>query len=89
MGPAPDAVMETLAVLRVGVEFRTHEGTGEMCVLRRDGVGILVGDELDELVARGWVSVDGDEVSVTESGNYQLRRWLKRTNRELDYGRLK
>lgn len=86
MTPPSEAVLETLAVLRVGVEFVAHEGTGQMCVVRRDGAAILVGDELDELVERGWVATEDDSVTVTSAGCYALQRWLRRTGRELDYG---
>ncbi|VTT98911.1 unnamed protein product [Gemmataceae bacterium] len=35
-----------------------------------------LGEEIDELVGRGWLRCDGDRVEATEAGRYWCRRWL-------------
>jgi hypothetical protein len=69
---------KTLAALAHADEFVACEETGEMWAIIGD-YKVPVGDELDELLARGYVEErDGDRLVLTESGLYQAAKWLRK-----------
>lgn len=79
-----DAAYQTLAAVRMGREFVYDDVTGRMVVVLRPGEGCEIGDELDELIARGWVTADGERITVSSAGCYHLERWMRKTGMELN-----
>lgn len=54
--------------------FGTLPDRNQMFSFQPDGPPWAVGDELDELTARGWVDVGADRITVTEAGRYWANR---------------
>lgn len=79
-----DGTMLLLAAL-VGRCRLDVAGDGDLVLANRHGVDCPAPvDALDDLEARGWVSISDSGATVTERGIYWMRRWLRaRTGRDL------
>jgi allophanate hydrolase subunit 2 len=62
----------------IGAEFLLHRDSGRMGVECDDGrVVEVTGEQLDDVMARGWIEVNDDVkvITFTDKGVYWLTRW--------------
>lgn len=75
--PADDTAHLLVLALSLGERFTVE--AGELHVTLPDGSGRVPQRYLDELEARGWVALTGeDSAAVTESGQWHLQKWMRR-----------
>jgi hypothetical protein len=97
--PAQRTMLSLTCLSHCAAGYSTSDGR-LVAVMGVDGAGRgraweVLPAELDELEARGWVSLDppaeGDapntaRVRVTDAGRYWLKRWAVKNRRELERG---
>lgn len=88
----PDQVMATLAAFADTAAVLMTSDHGPVLELKSTLPGFdyvkLNMDHLDELVRRGWVSLDDPRtVGVTEAGVYWLKKWAGRRCHKLNVRR--
>lgn len=76
-----DETMLLLLAIQTGEPLAPHgDGLAMTLPHRADGEEVVEGvdADLDALEARGWVSVETDQPTLTEQGRYALGLWFKR-----------
>lgn len=88
MNYPPDSIMDQLHAMTQAAELSTESGVLEALIRDRSRPGgwrrvEVTGEAVDELVARGWLVLVGeDEIECTPAGAYWVRRWWEAKGRE-------
>lgn len=75
-----DEIMHQLKHIATCLEWRLFAEHNTTAVRIDDWRWVEIsGETIDELLAREWLWIDGDEFEVTEKGLYWLARWMRKT----------